>query len=219
MKRLFAILLFCVLVPCAYGETINYDNGDKYDGEVRNGKRHGHGTYTFGSGAKSGDIYYGEWKDGKYHGQGIFSFRGGQKYFGEFKDGQPNGQGTFTFPDGSKYVGEYKNGEQWNGVRYLASGKIWGTVSGGKPCEGCKPTAKQHSGGHSLDHPIIINAASSLAGMLQEYAELDNRFGNYKFIRQSLLFNKGRAIDLFQIESDGKLIEIYFDVSSWWRKP
>ena len=192
MKRLFAIVLIFVLVPYAYGETINYDNGDKYVGEVRNGKPHG---------------------------QGIFSFRGGQKYFGEFKDGQPHGQSTFTYPDGSKYVGDYKHGEQWNGLRYLASGKIWGTVSGGKPCEGCKPTAKQHSGGHSLDHPIIINAASSLAGMLQEYAELDNRFGNYKVIKQSLLFNKGRAIDLFQIESDGKLIEIYFDVSSWWRKP
>ena len=73
--------------------------------------------------------------------------------------------------------------------------------------------------GHSLDHPIVINAASSFAGMLQEYTELDNRFGNYKVIQQSLLFNKGRAIDLIQIESDGKLIEIYFDVSSWWRKP
>ena len=63
MKRLFAIVLIFVLVPYAYGETINYDNGDKYVGEVRNGKPHG---------------------------QGIFSFRGGQKYFGEFKDGQPH---------------------------------------------------------------------------------------------------------------------------------
>ena len=73
--------------------------------------------------------------------------------------------------------------------------------------------------GRSLDHPIVINAASSFVGILQEYAELDNRFGNYKFIKQSLLLNKGQAIDLIQIESDGKLIEIYFDISSWWRKP
>ena len=73
--------------------------------------------------------------------------------------------------------------------------------------------------GRSLGHPIVINAASSFVGMLQEYAELDNRFGNYKFIKQSLLLNKGQAIDLIQIESDGKLIEIYFDISSWWRKP
>ena len=73
--------------------------------------------------------------------------------------------------------------------------------------------------GRSLDHPIVINAASSFVGMLQEYAELDNRFGNYKFIKQSLLLNKGQAIDLIQIESDGKLIEIYFDISSWFGKP
>ena len=73
--------------------------------------------------------------------------------------------------------------------------------------------------GLSLDHPIVINASSSFVGMLQEYAELDNRFGNYTFIKQSLLLNKGQAIDLIQIESDGKLIEIYFDISSWFGKP
>ena len=71
----------------------------------------------------------------------------------------------------------------------------------------------------SLNHPIVINATSSFAGILQEYAELDNRFGNYTFIKQSLLLNKGQAIDLIQIESDGKLIEIYFDISSWFGKP
>ena len=73
--------------------------------------------------------------------------------------------------------------------------------------------------GHSLDHPIVINASSSFVGILQEYAELDNRFGNYTFIKQSLLLNKGQAIDLIQIESDGKLIEIYFDISSWIGNP
>jgi len=73
--------------------------------------------------------------------------------------------------------------------------------------------------GRSLEHPIVINAASSFSGILQEYAELDSRFSNYKVIQQSLLFNKGRAIDLIQIESDGKLIEIYFDISSWFGKP
>ena len=41
--------------------------------------------------------------------------------------------------------------------------------------------------GRSLDHPIVINASSSFVGILHEYAELDNRFGNYTFIKQSLL--------------------------------
>ena len=73
--------------------------------------------------------------------------------------------------------------------------------------------------GHSLDHPIVINTSSSIVGILQENAELDNRFGNYTIIKQSLLLNKGQVIDLIQIESDGKLIEIYFDISSWFGKP
>ena len=58
MKRLFAIVLLCVLVPCAYGGTSYYDNGDKYVGEVRNGKKHGQGTYTF----TDGSIVVGDWK-------------------------------------------------------------------------------------------------------------------------------------------------------------
>ena len=70
MKRLFAIVLFCVLVPCAYGETINYSDGGKYVGEVSNGVRHGQGSYTYADGRRK---YVGEWKDGKRHGQGTFT--------------------------------------------------------------------------------------------------------------------------------------------------
>ena len=60
MKRWLAIVGFCVfLIPCAYGETINYDDGDKYVGDVSNGLKHGHGTYFHVHGTK----YIGEWKD------------------------------------------------------------------------------------------------------------------------------------------------------------
>ena len=41
--------------------------GRKYDGEFKDGKRHGHGVYT----GANGDKYDGEWKDGKWHGHGI----------------------------------------------------------------------------------------------------------------------------------------------------
>ena len=40
--------------------------GDKYEGKWKNGKRHGHGTYTWSNGVK----FVGEWKDGKRHGHG-----------------------------------------------------------------------------------------------------------------------------------------------------
>ena len=54
MKRLLSIVLFCVLVPCVYGETIThtFDNGDRYVGEFKFGNFHGQGIYTFRDGEK-----------------------------------------------------------------------------------------------------------------------------------------------------------------------
>ena len=106
MKRLFAILLFCVLVPCAYGETINYDDGDKYVGEVSNGVPHGQGTYTF----VNGDKYIGEWKNFLYHGHGMFTLAHGAEYIGEYKDDLKHGHDTYTWADGT-VKGTFSNGE------------------------------------------------------------------------------------------------------------
>ena len=44
-------------------KTQTYQDGTKYVGEFKNGKRHGHGTLTYSDGAK----YVGEYKDGKQH--------------------------------------------------------------------------------------------------------------------------------------------------------
>ena len=83
MKRLFAILLFCVLVPCVYGETIThtFDNGDRYVGEAKNGNLHGQGTYTWANGTK----YVGEFKNSKKW-NGIEYLASGQ-VAGTFKNG------------------------------------------------------------------------------------------------------------------------------------
>ena len=108
MKRLLSIVLFCVLVPCAYGETINYDGGDKYVGEVSNGVPHGQGTYTFAS---------------------------GDKYVGEISNDRPHGHGTFIWTDGSKYIGEYKDGKPWKGTEYDKDGNVTATRSDGELTE------------------------------------------------------------------------------------
>ena len=79
-----------------------------YEGEYKDGKQHGQGTFTWAY----GDKYAGEWKDGKRNGQGTFTWANGNKYVGEFKDGESTGQGTFTWADGDKYVGEWKDGKQ-----------------------------------------------------------------------------------------------------------
>ena len=45
--------------------TYTYDEGDKYVGEWKDDKMHGHGAYTFGPGELQGDKYIGEWEHGK----------------------------------------------------------------------------------------------------------------------------------------------------------
>ncbi|MBQ7648160.1 MAG: hypothetical protein IJS92_03675 [Paludibacteraceae bacterium] len=57
---------------------INYDNGNKYVGELLKGKRHGKGMFIWAEG--SGVVWYGEWKDGKRDGYGIYIYDNGAKY-------------------------------------------------------------------------------------------------------------------------------------------
>jgi hypothetical protein len=58
-----------------------------------------------------GATYEGEWKDGKRHGQGIWIRPDGMRYEGSWKDDKPNGQGTLTSPKGEKRIGEWKDGK------------------------------------------------------------------------------------------------------------
>ena len=88
-------------------KTINYSNGDRYRGEVRNGKRHGHGVYTF---AESGDRYEGDWVNGECTGRGVMTYEWGARYEGDWVNGQEHGHGTFTISDGSLLQGDWVNG-------------------------------------------------------------------------------------------------------------
>jgi hypothetical protein len=42
--------------------------GDRYEGECKDGKFHGEGTYTWAV----GNTYKGEWRNDKGHGQGVY---------------------------------------------------------------------------------------------------------------------------------------------------
>ena len=117
--------------------TYTHSNGDIYEGDWKEGKRHGHGTYI----ESEGDKYVGEWKNAKRHGQGTQTSPDGTKYRGEYKDGKRNGQGTWTYPDGEKYEGEWKDGKRNgqgtftspDGGKYVGNfkdGKIDGTIFG-----------------------------------------------------------------------------------------
>ena len=76
-------------------------------------------------------MYEGEFKDGKKHGQGTYTISSGGKYIGEWKDGMRSAQGTQTYPDGGKYEGSWKNGVRWNGSQYDKDGKIIGKYVNG----------------------------------------------------------------------------------------
>ena len=57
-----------------------------------------------------GNIYDGEYKDNKRHGKGVSTFKDGSKYEGKFKNGDYDGHGILYYKDGSKqYEGEWKN--------------------------------------------------------------------------------------------------------------
>jgi len=73
-----------------------------------------------------GKKYEGEWKDGKKHGQGTLTWANGSKYEGEWKDGKRHGQGTLAWASGKKYEGEWKDDVASGGWLYWANGqKTW----------------------------------------------------------------------------------------------
>jgi len=59
-------------------ETINYIEGDKYVGELKNGKPHGMGMVIWAEG--TGIVWYGEWADGKRDGYGIYIYGNGSEF-------------------------------------------------------------------------------------------------------------------------------------------
>ena len=73
---------------CVSGDCFNgtgkrvYENG-YYEGEFKDGKKHGQGVYTY----PSGDKYVGEWKNGEMHGEGTYTHANGYKEKMIFKDG------------------------------------------------------------------------------------------------------------------------------------
>lgn len=91
-------------------KTHQYDNGS-YVGEFRHGDKHGRGTYTWNADPWKGDVYEGEWKNDRRTGQGTYVSPGKYKYVGGFLDNQRHGQGKMVYPDGSCYEGGWANGD------------------------------------------------------------------------------------------------------------
>ena len=160
MKHLLIILISILLLSSPlFGQETDvlylWENGTKYKGEWKSGKKHGQGTFTYGKGKWEGEKYVGEFKDGYRHGKGTYTWSDGDKYVGEFKDDKPNGKGTYTWSDGRKYEGEFEDGKKhgqgtwtsikgykyvgewrknkyWNGKEYDKKGNIIGKYVNGE---------------------------------------------------------------------------------------
>ena len=61
-------------------------NDGKYVGNIVNMKPNGSGIFVYGKGKWEGDRYEGQWKDGEFHGKGTFTRTNGQRFFGEWKN-------------------------------------------------------------------------------------------------------------------------------------
>eukprot|EP01062_Namystynia_karyoxenos_P008007 TRINITY_DN12823_c0_g1_i1.p2 TRINITY_DN12823_c0_g1~~TRINITY_DN12823_c0_g1_i1.p2 ORF type:complete len:217 (+),score=60.93 TRINITY_DN12823_c0_g1_i1:108-758(+) len=85
---------------------IEYDDGSRYEGDIRKGRREGRGTLSY----SSGDKYVGEWKADKREGWGRLDMASGGYYEGEWQLDRMHGMGTEVFPDKCKYEGEYREG-------------------------------------------------------------------------------------------------------------
>eukprot|EP00747_Dinoflagellata_sp_TGD_P060802 gnl/TRDRNA2_/TRDRNA2_152208_c0_seq1.p1 gnl/TRDRNA2_/TRDRNA2_152208_c0~~gnl/TRDRNA2_/TRDRNA2_152208_c0_seq1.p1 ORF type:complete len:950 (-),score=117.05 gnl/TRDRNA2_/TRDRNA2_152208_c0_seq1:90-2597(-) len=81
-------------------------NGDRFEGEFKNSRPHGTGTFTF---ASRGETYEGQVKDGEFNGEGTYHYAGGGSYCGQWRNGRQDGQGQLRYADGTCYCGEFED--------------------------------------------------------------------------------------------------------------
>ena len=81
---------------------------ERYEGEMRGGRSHGRGTYTFVDGRR----YEGEWVDGKAHGHGVITHPRGGSYEGEFKKNKFHGYGIRTYYNDTRFEGQFIAGKE-----------------------------------------------------------------------------------------------------------
>ena len=83
--KLFTITFFMIfssLTCITYAESLKFDSST-YEGEVKKGKAHGVGIFTF----SDGSTYEGKVKNNKIHGKGKYTDAQGKVYEGKFKYG------------------------------------------------------------------------------------------------------------------------------------
>ncbi len=108
-----------------------WPNGDIYEGEFAEDRPSGKGKYRF----STGDTYEGEVKSGVIIGRGTYVAKNGDQFEGSFRDGKPHGTGVYRFASGDRYEGEMMAGLMQGKGRYVAKGgdRIEAPFVEGKP--------------------------------------------------------------------------------------
>ena len=105
-----------------YSDTIWFDDGAWYVGEIADSMFNGYGTMVYADST----IYKGEWKDGLWDGQGELLFPDGDSYNGEFREHEFNGYGSYFYSNGTTYEGYWQNGMfNGSGTMNYADGSIY----------------------------------------------------------------------------------------------
>ncbi len=117
---------------------VTWANGDVYQGELLQSRRHGQGEFTWANGQRyrgtwvndvpqgkgslkfaSGNQYDGDVAQGLPHGTGRMVYASGDSFQGRFLQGKPDGSGTYRWANGQTYEGAWSN-DQPNGKGVLA---------------------------------------------------------------------------------------------------
>ncbi|TGK17840.1 hypothetical protein EHO61_10205 [Leptospira fluminis] len=125
----------CISGNCKEGlSTIQFKNGDVYDGMVENSKPNGKGVFR----SVSGEYYEGEWVRGLRQGRGLLRSSNGNSYEGDFLLNRKEGFGTFQWSDGTALEGVWKNDlPEGEGILHLPEGPaLKGKYAGGRIFDG-----------------------------------------------------------------------------------
>ncbi|MCM3781555.1 hypothetical protein M3231_01075 [Neobacillus mesonae] len=100
---------------------IEYESGETYQGQMKNGLKCGTGVYRWSDGSK----YEGQWFNDREYGFGVKEYANGDSYRGEWKDGLYNGNGIYKWNDGTLYEGGWlDNLEHGYGTKIHRTGYV-----------------------------------------------------------------------------------------------
>lgn len=154
------------------------ENGNVYEGEVLNNKKHGVGKMIYGEEKYKGHIYEGLWKNDIIHGRGKYTTSEGYVYEGDIVEGKQHGHGKATYADGGYYMGE------WVDDKYHGKGKM--TYADGGEYEGEYHNDKRHGKGNETFYNGDIYEGDYMEG---------NKHGNGKVIKNGKVLYNGSWVN------------------------